>query len=41
MEIDTSIPPVDPSDFPTNPVTSPPPVISPPDTPSNPLPAAE
>lgn len=41
MEVDNSIPPVDPSDFPINPVISPPPVVSPPDIPSNPLPAAE
>ena len=35
MEIDGDIPPIDPSDFPNDPIVSQPPVVSPPDVVSN------
>ena len=35
MEVDGNIPPVDPSDFPNDPIVSQPPVVSPPDVVSN------
>lgn len=39
MEIDSNIPPIDPSDFPNDPIVSQPPVVSPPDVVSNMFPA--
>lgn len=41
MEVDNSIPPVDPSVFPERPIISQPPVVSPPDVVSNMFPAME
>jgi hypothetical protein len=38
MEIDDSVPPIDPSDFPDNPIVSQPPVVSPPPDVSNIMP---
>jgi hypothetical protein len=41
MEIDGDIPPTDPSDFPSDPIVSQPPIVSPPDVVSNMMPATD
>ena len=41
MEIDGDIPETDPSDFPSDPIVSPPPVVSPPDIVSNMMPSTD